>query len=196
MHNYRKKPVVIQALQFDGSFGSANQVLVWMGKEEMDPGGNWNGIIEIKTLEGTMRAGPRDWVIRGVQGEYYPCKPSIFESTYEDAAAGIGMVSKGFGDVNDPNLVDAPTRGFDIGFAVRWLREGRRVQRAGWNGKGMWLKLVETETYPAGNLCGHPFDNPMDVMAHICLYTADGKWQPGWNASTPDLLATDWQLVD
>lgn len=82
----------------------------------------------------------------------------------------------------------------NIGQAIEWLREGHKVQRVGWNGKGMWLKLVQTETYPAGNLCGQEFETPIDVMAHICLYTT-GQWQPGWSASTPDLLATDWQIV-
>ena len=39
--------------------------------------------VEIKTLEGTMLASPGDWIIRGVAGEFYPCKPEIFEATYE-----------------------------------------------------------------------------------------------------------------
>lgn len=41
--------------------------------------------IEINTLEGAMTAKPRDWIIRGIQGEFYPCKPDIFEATYEPA---------------------------------------------------------------------------------------------------------------
>jgi hypothetical protein len=41
------------------------------------------GGVEIKTLEGTMVANPGDWIIRGVKGELYPCKPDIFEATYE-----------------------------------------------------------------------------------------------------------------
>lgn len=133
---------------------------------------------------------PGDYIIRNMKDYPHVIAKADFEATYTRDSV------KDFGDVNDPNLVDAPSTGLDVGFAVRWLREGRKVQRQGWNGKGMWLKLVETETYPAGNLCGHPFDTPIDVMAHVCLYTADGKWQPGWNASTPDLLATDWQVVE
>jgi len=58
MAQYRKKPVVIEAYQTD--------------KE-----------VEIKTLEGTMRADVGDWIITGIKGEKYPCKPDIFEATYE-----------------------------------------------------------------------------------------------------------------
>lgn len=79
--------------------------------------------------------------------------------------------------------------------AIEWMREGRRVQRVGWNGKGMWIKLVGDETYPAGNLCGHNMSEPITVKAHICLFTADGEWQPGWLCSQADLLASDWLVL-
>lgn len=83
MAKYRKKPVVIDAIQFNGimtkelkSFlKEANYVFVISGI-----GGCY---IELKTLEGTMRADIGDYIIRGVNGEYYPCKPDIFEKTYE-----------------------------------------------------------------------------------------------------------------
>ncbi len=58
MAKYRKKPVVIEAYQTDRE-------------------------IEIVTLEGTMKANKGDWVITGIKGEQYPCKPDIFEATYE-----------------------------------------------------------------------------------------------------------------
>lgn len=60
------------------------ELVVWLGI-----GGAWeychDGGIDIKTLEGTMHASPGDWIIRGVKGELYPCKPDIFEATYEPA---------------------------------------------------------------------------------------------------------------
>lgn len=133
----------------------------------------WNTDTNDLNIDG-QTVHPGDYVIRNMKDYPHVIAKADFEATYTD---------------------DEPNSGLDIGAAIRWLREGYRLQRAGWNGKGMWLKLVETETYPAGNLCGHPFATPIDVMAHVCLYTADGKWQPGWNASTPDLLATDWQVV-
>lgn len=84
MAMYRKKPVVIEAMQFrtnndDGSH--INALVQWI----RDGGGNAahnNTDIDISTLEGTMRATVGDWVIRGVKGEFYPCKPDIFEATY------------------------------------------------------------------------------------------------------------------
>lgn len=85
---YRKKPVVIEAMQFDGSKGVANDILKWAGPEcgiEM----RYTSLIDhpcilvIQTLEGEMRALKDDYVIRGIKGEFYPCKEAIFEQTYE-----------------------------------------------------------------------------------------------------------------
>jgi hypothetical protein len=77
------------AMQFDGTRESANQVLAWIGAngaeaERVHGAQPERGII-IRTLEGGMTAPPGDWIIRGVQGEFYPCKPDIFEATYEPA---------------------------------------------------------------------------------------------------------------
>ncbi|WHL17642.1 hypothetical protein [Stenotrophomonas acidaminiphila] len=87
MGMYRKKPVVIEAMQFHGSKDSANQVLAWMGWHSADARRASmvrpeDGIL-ISTLEGEMLAASGDWIIRGVQGEFYPCKPEIFAATYE-----------------------------------------------------------------------------------------------------------------
>lgn len=78
---YRKKPVVIEAIQFTGD---PFPVMQWAKPEaRFEVVGE---SIHIVTLEGVMRADKGDWIIRGVQGEYYPCKPDIFEATYERAA--------------------------------------------------------------------------------------------------------------
>ena len=81
MDKFRKKPVVIEAMQYDGH--NATAVMAWAKLPEISE--DFTGGIEIKTLEGTMRADPGDWVIRGVKGELYPCKPDIFAATYEPA---------------------------------------------------------------------------------------------------------------
>ncbi len=81
MPRFRKKPVEIDAWLFDGSWKSAahlttmSQNITWS-----DYGG---GRISIATLEGTMEAIPGDYIIRGVKGEFYPCKPDIFSETYD-----------------------------------------------------------------------------------------------------------------
>ena len=92
---YRKKPVVIEAVQWDGTSGGANTVIDWINGNEgcaryrCAPGGctgtEEGHRVAIETLEGTMSADAGDFIIRGVQGEFYPCKPEIFEKTYEAA---------------------------------------------------------------------------------------------------------------
>jgi hypothetical protein len=80
MAKYRKKPVVVEAMQFDGKNGAAIQE--WAaGAVTWTPAVQY--LLKIKTIEGTMRAAKDDWVIRGIAGEFYPCKPDIFAATYE-----------------------------------------------------------------------------------------------------------------
>ena len=83
--NYRKKPVVIEAIQWDGTERNANIILEWMDLPPNAAGysGTLSEII-IATLEGMMSASPKDYIIRGVAGEFYPCKPDIFEASYEN----------------------------------------------------------------------------------------------------------------
>lgn len=82
MAQYRKKPVVIEARQYTGKNGTELLGSVNGTELEEDFLGDY---IEIKTLEGTMRADKDDWIIKGVKGEFYPCKPDIFAATYEAA---------------------------------------------------------------------------------------------------------------
>lgn len=75
---FRKKPVVIEATQFkDGALDHELAVKGVLLNED--------GTLSIPTLEGTMKANSGDWIITGVNGEIYPCKPDIFEKTYEPA---------------------------------------------------------------------------------------------------------------
>ena len=78
---YRKKPVVIEAMQLDET--NAADVAGWCGGQVSPAGITFGTCVFIDTLEGTMRADGGDWIIRGVQGEFYPCKPGIFAATYE-----------------------------------------------------------------------------------------------------------------
>ncbi len=81
-NKYRKKPVVIEAVLNTGRSSDLTAIAEWTGGEvECWP----DGEIYIETREGTMRADVGDWIIRGVQGEFYPCKPDIFDATYEPA---------------------------------------------------------------------------------------------------------------
>ncbi|NOJ59745.1 hypothetical protein [Arthrobacter sp. 260] len=81
---YRKTPVVIEAMLLNGN---AHEVMTWVQQIPRGASATYdlddNGPIYITTVEGTMKAEPGDYIIRGVQGEFYLCKPDIFEKTYE-----------------------------------------------------------------------------------------------------------------
>ena len=77
---FRKKPVVIEAVQWDGTKESLEKIRK-LGERNIRL--NMTTELVIETLEGRMLASLNDWVIRGVAGEVYPCKPDIFEKTYE-----------------------------------------------------------------------------------------------------------------
>lgn len=81
MGRYRKKPVVIDAVQLPVS-----QAPAWLA-DAMDIGQIelfGDGTAKIPTLEGEMTASAGDWIIHGVKGELYPCKPDIFSATYDE----------------------------------------------------------------------------------------------------------------
>ena len=86
---YRKKPVVIEAIRFDGSTHSVEKIKDWSdhliefyGAERVNQT-IYPPFLIIPTLEGNMTASVNDWIIKGISGEFYPCKPDIFEATYE-----------------------------------------------------------------------------------------------------------------
>jgi len=78
---YRKKPVEIEAMRVED--GAVSTVTKWCGGRALKDGTQHVGVL-IYTLEGAMRAELGDYVIKGVQGEFYPCKPGIFDQTYEE----------------------------------------------------------------------------------------------------------------
>lgn len=88
---FRKKPVIVDAMQFvtnnEPGDVNMNAIVTWInrGKDPSKHMPAWhNGTdIHVPTLEGIMTANVKDWIIRGVKGEFYPCKPDIFEQTYE-----------------------------------------------------------------------------------------------------------------
>ena len=85
---FRKKPVVIEAYEVPPNDNNTRRLpphwlLDAVAKGSVIPIAS--GGLDIKTLEGTMRANVGDWLIQGIKGELYPCKPDIFEATYEAA---------------------------------------------------------------------------------------------------------------
>lgn len=105
MAKYRKKPVVIEARLWSGDFKDwhamydfcrvpsptsvSGSTSVLTGPHPLLGSGTSEKLrVSISTLEGCMFAEPGDWIIRGVKGEFYPCKPDIFEATYEEVSDG------------------------------------------------------------------------------------------------------------
>lgn len=79
---FTKKPVQIEARKYTGSVSSASELIEWISRQGGKAGPH-GAFVLIETLEGTHCANPGDWIIRGVKGEFYPCKPDIFAVTYE-----------------------------------------------------------------------------------------------------------------
>jgi hypothetical protein len=75
---FRKKPIVIEAIQWDGTNGA--DIDIW-SSGQVEP--TETGSLMIATLEGILEVSLNDWIIKGIKGEFYPCKPDIFEATYE-----------------------------------------------------------------------------------------------------------------
>lgn len=94
-----------------------------------------------------------------------------------------------------------------FGEAITAMKDGHKVSRAGWNGKGMFIVLMPGLRLPAASSAGNGpkvnqrtarhigQDTPLDSQPYFAMRTASGQWQPGWTCSTPDALADDWGLA-
>jgi hypothetical protein len=92
MSKFRKKPVVIEAMQVNGTHARMQEIIEWINsynpRFNASDSNTWTvsayyGELKIKTLGGEMTAVKSDWIIKGVKDEFYPCKPDIFAATYE-----------------------------------------------------------------------------------------------------------------
>jgi hypothetical protein len=149
---FRKKPVIIEAVQFLGDISIHPALL-------REPGDNQPAFIE--TLEGRMTANPGDWIITGVKGEHYPCKPDIFEATYETASVlnltnpvaetkAARLVIRGM--VEDLSASQRKSRSRSL--AVTKLEEASM-----WLGKDL-QELNEPNPYPNSHDPGNPAIDP------------------------------------
>ncbi|HDR7275067.1 TPA: DUF2829 domain-containing protein [Bacillus paranthracis] len=88
----------------------------------------------------------------------------------------------------------------NFGKAIEALKQGKKVARKGWNGKGMWVVLMPSLFLEAGVVNGRTSKHlgqgvDLDSQPYIAMFTADKKWQPGWLASQADILAEDWEVI-
>lgn len=179
MTKYAKKPVVIEAMKLEFTTDSQEQIIRWSNntiKKGLDGG------LIIATLEGNMTANTGDFIIKGVNGEFYPCKPDIFEKTYRKSE----------------------NTGLNFGQAIEALKTGEKVARTGWNGKNMFLFLLPAGTIPKiaihdeklREVLENNGKDSFDALGSIRMKTADDKILTGWLASQTDMLADDWCIIE
>lgn len=111
-------------------------------------------------------------------------KMAYIEKTYNDDLVHVGCTDIYITDV----IFSEKTEGYGFGEAVGFLKDGYKVARVGWNGKGMWIRMVE----PEGT---SDFDYGMENLPYLEMKTADNKLVP-WLASQTDILAEDWVIVE
>lgn len=194
---YRKKPVVIEAVQL--KVDNFDAVCDFMGgtpvpKHNPDFGidehGNTNEPylgVYIETLEGKMLASYGDYIIKGVNGEFYPCKPNIFEKTYDKADDSSVM---GFGD------------------AIEVLKQGGAVRRSGWNGKGLMV-FKQVPAHIEGDIIPKMQSLPqsakdlilkgkgfIDYTSQCLIYNENTGRADSWVPSISDVFAEDWEIVE
>lgn len=194
---YRKKPVVIEAIQikvdnFDAvcDFMGGTPIPKHNPKFGVDEHGNTNEPylgVYIETLEGRMLANYGDYIIKGVNGEFYPCKPDIFEKTYDEADSSSLM---GFGD------------------AIEVLKQGGAVRRQGWNGKGLFVVkqipahiteeiIPKMQSLPqsAKDIIMSRENKVIDYTSQMLIINPDGR-ADSWVPSVSDVFAEDWEIVE
>ena len=81
---FRKKPVEVEAIQVEAGYRNLKQIFSFCGEGNICPiERRPDYVLKIKTLEGEMAVNYGDWIIKGVKGEFYPCRSDIFDLTYE-----------------------------------------------------------------------------------------------------------------
>lgn len=150
IRRYRKKPIEIEAQKYIGSKSRVRQfvpddILIWEIQDD-------NELLYIKTLEGDMLVRIGDYIIKGVAGEFYPCKPEIFNQTYE---AIDKLSTDDFKSMLEENLTKSGRTWDDLYYSPDELR--KRLKKGGefmiWTGKRdkLVFKCIETQYYDETN---------------------------------------------
>lgn len=197
MNKYIKKPVVIEAIQL--KVNNFDDVCNFMGRTPepkhnpdfgIDEHGNTNEPylgVYIDTLEGKMFANYGDYIIKGVNGEFYPCKPDIFEKTYKKADNSSTM---------------------DFGDAIEVLKQGGVIRRKGWNGKGL-VAFKQVPAHIGSDIIPKMQSLPqsakdlilkengfVDYTSQCLIYNKNTGRADSWTPSISDVFAEDWEIVE
>lgn len=193
MNRYVKKPIAIEAVKWKGF--NDDEIKDFAGDsvkiEVIREGDADNGIppsvdCSIETLEGVMKANVGDYIIKGVNGEFYPCKQDIFEKTYDKADDSSVMC---------------------LGDAIEVLKQGGTVRRSGWNGKGLMVFkqvpahidsdiIPKTQSLPQSAkdliLKSEGF---IDYTSQCLIYNENTGRADSWVPSISDVFAEDREIV-
>lgn len=194
---YKKKPIVIEAIQL--KVDNFDEVCEFMGETPVpkhnpdygiDEHGNTNNPylgVYIETLEGKMLANCGDYIIKGVSGEFYPCKPDIFEKTYD--------------------IVEDESDSMCFGDAIEVLEQGGAIRRKGWNGKGLFVikqvpahidcnVIPKMQSLPQSAkdliMKGKGF---IDYTSQCLIYNENTGRADSWVPSISDVFSNDWEIV-
>jgi hypothetical protein len=156
---FRKRPVVINAVQWTGR--NRAEIEHWMGRElGYTTSGNDEATLWIPTLEGGHVASRGDWIIRGVKGEFYPCKPDIFAATYEAVRDPVPPPAAGIAADATATPADEPPAKSDACSCAAALREARAEA----------IALAEAIYHHPGCGCaGLDFDRVREVVNRLVL---------------------------
>lgn len=193
MNRYVKRPIAIEAVKWKGF--NNDEIKDFAGDsvkiEVIREGDADNGIppsvdCSIETLEGVMKANVGDYIIKGVNGEFYPCKQDIFEKTYDKA--------------DDSSVMR-------LGDAIEVLKQGGTVRRSGWNGKGLMVFkqapahidsdiIPKTQSLPQSAkdliLKSEGF---IDYTSQCLIYNENTGRADSWVPSISDVFAEDREIV-
>lgn len=139
----------------------------------------------IDTLEGGHIVCPSDWIITGINGEHYPCKTDIFDKTYDPVLEQTELLT--FGD------------------AIQAAKQGHKVARRGWSGRGMWViynagSKGQTHAMFDGSVYKNHGVDECEILPNFDMYTVNLEGRRamlvGWAASQTDMLANDWAIIN
>lgn len=188
MPKFRKKPIEIDAVQWNGK--NFDEIMNFMNEfhgsklnyENAEQRALKTGIITITTMHDGqhVNVAPGDWIVPdGKPNTFYPIKSDVFEKTYEH--------------VGDEYLTKNLTFGRAINAAKYY---GEKVARYGWNASGMYAYIVPDGSYPAvTEIAKKEFGEMVPYRAYWALKTAQGDVAT-WAPSSSDSLAEDWYIVE
>ncbi len=173
---FTKKPVTIEARQFN-TYDDAVSIVEWIGSQTHE----WAAIIantpegqkiEIQTLEGVMRASVGDWIIKGVKGEFYPCKPGIFAATYHPEASAAPQTCPATAEPTEDQVRNHP-----LYLAMRNTKDGAYTERN--RVVAAFARMAQSQGWPVAII---KTDIPgWDPEWHNCIFIETPFGQVSWH---------------